>query len=165
MRAAVVRGLAEEKLTQFADHVQARILQSASATEEERSEWAAKQDQNYKTSVESNSSFYDGFLQVSGESLFSVLARETYRAVFDIMLCTGLAGVIDMHQLIEEGNGVHMARNARLHTDDRGLRKVAEFLHRRGFVEMMKEEMPYQCALVINLEWILSNSHGFSHAK
>lgn len=70
-----------------------------------------------------------------------------------------------MQQLIEEGNDVDTARSTRLHTDDQNLRKDAKFLQRRGFVEMMKEEMPYQCALVMNLEWILSSTHGLSHAK
>ena len=68
----MVRGLAEEKLTQFADRVQTRILQSAPTTEEECTKWAAKQ----KQLLETNSSFYEEFLQVSGESVFSVLARE-----------------------------------------------------------------------------------------
>ncbi|DBA89193.1 TPA: hypothetical protein ACH3X1_016343 [Trebouxia sp. C0004] len=61
----VVRGLAEEKLTQFADRVQTRILQSTVVTEEERTQWAAKQKQKYKTFVESDSSFYEEFLHVS----------------------------------------------------------------------------------------------------
>ncbi len=87
------------------------------------------------------------------------------RAGFDIMLCTGLAGIFDTQQLVEEGSDVHMARNIRLHTDDQHLRKDAQLLQRRGFVELMKNEMPYQCALVMNLEWILSNTHGLSHAK
>lgn len=86
------------------------------------------------------------------------------RAGFDIVPCIGLAGIFDMQQLIEEGNDVHFARNTKLHTDDQGLRKDAKFLQRRGFVEMMKEEMPYQCALVMNLEWILSSTHRLSHA-
>lgn len=143
--ANVVRGLAEEKLTQFAVRVQTRILQNALVTEDECTQWAVKQKQKYKTFVESNSSFFEGFLKASG-----------------------LAGTFDMQQLIAEGNDVHTARNTRLHTDDQNLRKDAKFLQRRGFVEMMKEEMPYQCALVMNLEWILSSTHGkhtFSHAK
>ena len=79
------------------------------------------------------------------------------RAGFDIMLCTGLAGIFDTQQLVEEGSDVHI--------DDQHLRKDAQLLQRRGFVELMKNEMPYQCALVMNLEWILSNTHGLSHAK
>ena len=81
------------------------------------------------------------------------------------MLRTGLMGTLDTQQLIEEGNAVHMIRNTALHTDDQGLRKDAKFLQRRGFVEMMKDEMPYQCALVVNLEWILSRIHELSHPK
>ncbi|KAL0023143.1 hypothetical protein WJX77_006653 [Trebouxia sp. C0004] len=96
----VVRGLAEEKLTQFADRVQTRILQSTVVTEEERTQWAAKQKQKYKTFVESDSSFYEEFLHVSG-----------------------LADTFDMQQLIEEGNDVHKACNTRLHTDDQGPRE------------------------------------------
>lgn len=70
-----------------------------------------------------------------------------------------------MQKLIDEGNDIHTTRNSSLHTDDRGLKKDAKFLIRRDFVEMMKEELPYQCALVLHLEWILSNAHRLSHAK
>ena len=73
----MVRGLAEEKLTQFADRLQTRMLKSEPMTEEERTKWAAKQNEKYRTFVETNSSFYEGLLQVSGESVPSVLACET----------------------------------------------------------------------------------------
>ena len=63
----MVRGLAEEKLTQFAVRVQTRILQNALVTEDECTQWAVKQKQKYKTFVESNSSFFEGFLKASGE--------------------------------------------------------------------------------------------------
>ena len=100
--------------------------------------------------------------QVIYESL--CLHTKQERAGFDIRPCTGLAGTFEMQQVIEEGNDVHVARNTKMHTDDQGLRKDAKFLQRRGFVEMMKEEMPYQCALVMNLQWILSSTHRLSHA-
>lgn len=80
MGATVVRGLAEKELTQFADLLQTRILQSAPMTEEEQTKWAAKQKQKYKTFVETNSSFFEGFLQVSGGLSVSVLARETTKS-------------------------------------------------------------------------------------
>ena len=77
----MVKGLAEEKLTQLADRVRLRILQSAPVTEEECTECAAKQEQKYKMFVESKSSFYQEFLQESGESFF-VLACQTYESWF-----------------------------------------------------------------------------------
>ncbi len=70
-----------------------------------------------------------------------------------------------MQRLTEEGSDIHIARNTSLHTDAWGLKKDANFFMRRGFVNMMKEELPYQCALVMHLEWILSNAHGLSHTK
>ena len=77
----MVKGLAEEKLTQLADRVRLRILQSAPVTEEECTKCPAKQEQKYKMFVESKSSFYQEFLQVSGESFF-VLACQTYESWF-----------------------------------------------------------------------------------
>lgn len=68
-----------------------------------------------------------------------------------------------MQQLIDEGNDIHATRNNNVHTDEQGLRRDARFLIRRGFVDMMKEELPYQCALVTQLQWILSNVDTISH--
>ena len=88
-----------------------------------------------------------------------------YRAGFNITLCTGLASTFNMQQLIEEffeGSDTHILQNTSLHTDDWRLRKDADRLMRRGFVDLMKEELPYQCALVMHLEWILSNASGLT---
>ena len=65
---AVVRGLAEKELTQFADHVQTRILQTAPVTQEDITRRAATQRQKYQTFVQSNSNFFNGLLRVSGLS-------------------------------------------------------------------------------------------------
>ncbi len=67
-----------------------------------------------------------------------------------------------MQQLIGEGSNIHIPQNTSPHTDDWRLRKDADRFMRRGFVDMMKEELPYQCALVMHLEWILSNVHGLT---
>lgn len=80
-----------------------------------------------------------------------------------VLQYAGLASTLDMQQLIDEGNDIHATHNNNLHTDDQGLNRDARFLIRRGFVEMMKEELPYQCALVTQLQWILSNVHTISH--
>jgi len=80
--AAVVRGMAEKELTQFADRVQSRILQIAPVTEEGRTKRDTTQKQIYKLFVESNSSFYEGFMQVSGLSSLSVLLYETIESCF-----------------------------------------------------------------------------------
>lgn len=77
MGAAVVRGLAEQELTQFAGRLQCRILQSAPMSEEGRTKRATTQKQIYKLFVESNSSFYEELVQESGLSSLSVLSHET----------------------------------------------------------------------------------------
>lgn len=78
------------------------------------------------------------------------------------MLCTGLASAFDFQQLIEEGSDIHILQNTSMHTDDWRLGKDADRLMRRRFVDLMKEELPYQCALVMHLEWILSYAHGLT---
>ena len=67
-----------------------------------------------------------------------------------------------MQQLLEEGSDIHILQNTSLHTDDWRLRKDADRFMRRGFVDLMKEELPYQGALVMHLEWILSNANGLT---
>lgn len=54
---------------QFADRVQTRLLQNAQATQEEVMQRAAAQEQKYNTFVQKNTSFFEGFLQVSGLSM------------------------------------------------------------------------------------------------
>ncbi len=82
MGAAVIRGLAEQKLTQFADRVQSRILQSAPMSEEGRTNRATTQKHMYRLFVESNSSFYEEFMQVSGLSSLSVLSHKAIESWF-----------------------------------------------------------------------------------
>ncbi|DBB08161.1 TPA: hypothetical protein ACH3X3_008349 [Trebouxia sp. C0006] len=139
VHANVVRGLAEQELTQFAGRLQCRILQSAPMSEEGRTKRATTQKQIYKLFVESNSSFYEELVQESG-----------------------LASAFDFQQLVEEGSDIHILQNTSMHTDDWRLGKDADRLMRRGFVDLMKEELPYQCALVMHLEWILSYANGLT---
>lgn len=82
MSAAVTRGLAEQELTQFADCVQSRILQSAPMSEAGRTKRATTQKRLYSYFVESNSCFYEEFMQVSGLSVLSVLSCETIQSWF-----------------------------------------------------------------------------------
>ena len=160
-----MRGLAEKELTQFADRVQTRILQTAAVTQEEIERRAAAQQQKYQIFVQKNSHFFNALLQVSGLSCNCHAVVQIKDDCDDILQYAGLANTIDMQQLIDEGNEIHATRNNNLHTDDQGLKRDARFLIRRGFVEMMKEELPYQCALVTQLQWILSNVHTISHSS
>jgi len=131
-------------------------------SEEGRTNRATTQKHMYRLFVESNSSFYEEFMQVSGLSSLSVLSHKAIESWFWLTLCTGLAGTFDMQQLLEEGSDIHILQNTSLHTDDWRLRKDADRFMRRGFVDLMKEELPYQCALVMHLEWILSNANGLT---
>ncbi len=160
-----MRGLAEKELTQFADRVQTRILQTAAVTQEEIDRRAAAQRQKYQTFVQNNSHFFNALLQVSGLSCNCHAVVQINDDCDDILQYAGLASTVNMQQLIDEGSDIHATRNNNLHTDDQGLKRDARFLIRRGFVEMMKEELPYQCALVTQLQWILSNVHTISHSS
>ncbi len=71
--------------------------------------------------------------------------------------CAGLTAAFDIHQLADKGDNVHSSRNQKIHTDDEQLRKDARFLLRRKYVAAMQEEMPYECALVTELDWIVKN--------
>lgn len=123
-----MRGLAEKELTQFADRVQTRILQTAAVTQEEIDRRAAAQRQKYQTFVQNNSHFFNALLQVSGLSCNCHAVVQINDDCDDILQYAGLASTVNMQQLIDEGSDIHATRNNNLHTDDQGLKRDARSL-------------------------------------
>ncbi|KAL3131747.1 hypothetical protein ABBQ38_007467 [Trebouxia sp. C0009 RCD-2024] len=132
----VVKTLAEDKLEQFADRVQTRILEG----KEERGvtpERVLSQQQKYSTFVQRNAGPFQAFMHKSG-----------------------LAASHDLEWLAAKGSDLHINRNAKLHSKDAHLRKDAKRMG--GFVKMLSNDMPFECALVTHLDWIEQNLFGLS---
>ena len=62
---------------------------------------------------------------------------------------------MNLQQLTEKVREVQLSCNPSLSTSDAQLKKEAKRLH--SFVELMHDELPYECGLVMHLESILDS--------
>ena len=76
-------------------------------------------------------------------------------AVCEILVFAGLAGKFDVQQLADKGTEVRVSWNKSVHANDAQLRKDARKLG--AFVDLLREEMPYECALVMHFDWVAKN--------
>ncbi len=78
-----------------------------------------------------------------------------------MLLCfAGLAASFDIQWLADKGSDIHISRNSKLHTRDAQLRRDAKRMD--GFVKMLHEDMPYECALVTHFDWVEKNLFSLS---
>ncbi len=67
----------------------------------------------------------------------------------------GLADNFDVQQLAVKGTEVHVNRNTRIRASDTQLKKEAKKMG--AFVDMLSEDMPYECAIVTHFDWVAKN--------
>lgn len=140
---AVLKVLAEERLEQFADQVQTRILEGKPAGV--NSSHAGNQQNTYDKFFQNHAQTFQAFLKHSGESwrVFLCVAR-TLLQFCKALLFAGPADRFDVQQL-EKGTEVHVNRNTKIHASDAQLKKDAKKMG--AFVDMLHEEMPYSVLL------------------
>lgn len=80
---------------------------------------------------------------------FRVLMKRLFQA---FLHHSGLADNFDVQQLADRGTEVHVNRNTKVHASDAQLRKDAKKMG--AFVDMLNEDMPYECALVTHFDWV-----------
>lgn len=137
----VVKTLAEDKLEQFADRVQTRILEG----KEERGvtpERVLSQQQKYSTFVQRNAGPFQAFMHKSGgvSNLWALSLRSSLCVGLPVFCFAGLAARHDLEWLAAKGSDLHIDRNAKLHSKDAHLRKDAKRMG--GFVKMLSNDMP-----------------------
>lgn len=130
----VVRALAEERLEQFADRVKARIMQGREE-KELTPERVLRQQQTYRKFVQRNCQPCQEFLNKSG-----------------------LDAVYSLEQLADTAFDTHISCNAQLQMTDAQLKKDAQRMS--AFVNMLHEDMPFECALVTHFDWVERNLFG-----
>ena len=60
-----------------------------------------------------------------------------------------------MQQLAVKGNEGHVKHNTKILASDAQLKKEAKKMG--AFVDMLSEDMPYECALVTHFDWVAKN--------
>ncbi|KAK9837887.1 hypothetical protein WJX74_007225 [Apatococcus lobatus] len=110
----ILKGIAEERLEQFADRVQDRLLQ------------LGKEAQLRDTT---SSAFRD--MVVSKVETFQQLIKDG-----------GLEGTLSIEQVIEVGNEAHDSGNRKLHTSDAKLREDGKKLVDQGITMMLEHKQP-----------------------
>lgn len=68
------------------------------------------------------------------------------------LVSAGLADNFDVQQLVHRGTEVHVNCNTKVHASDAQLRKDAKKMG--AFMDMLSEDMPYECALVTHFDWV-----------
>ncbi|DBB17194.1 TPA: hypothetical protein ACH3X3_014258 [Trebouxia sp. C0006] len=127
---AIIKVLAEEKLEEFADRVQTRILEGKPAGV--KGSRAGMQQDKYNDILQNHAETFQAFLNYSG-----------------------LADNFDVQQLAVKGNEGHVKHNTKILASDAQLKKEAKKMG--AFVDMLSEDMPYECALVTHFDWVAKN--------
>ncbi|DBB01795.1 TPA: hypothetical protein ACH3X1_000410 [Trebouxia sp. C0004] len=152
--------LAEDKLEQFADRVQTRILEGRKE-KGKPAEYVAKQQQKY-CDLQKNAQPFQKFLDKSGGP---VCSRPTLTfatcIVMPVLCCFAcLASSYNLEWVAERDSDPHISRNAKLHSKDAQLGKDAKKMG--PFVKMLFEDMPFECAFVTHYGWVEMNLFSLS---
>jgi len=151
---AILKVLAEERLEQFADRVQTRILEGKPAGV--KGSHAGRQQDKYDNILQNHAETFQAFLNHSGGSRHMFLSGpRTVQQFVKALVFAGLADNFDMQQLAVKGTEVRVNRNTKMHASDAQLKKDAKKMG--AFVDLLSEDMPYECALVTHFDWVAKN--------
>jgi len=151
---AIIKVLAEERLQQFADRVQTRILEGRSAGV--KGSHAGRQQDKCNNVLQNTAETFQAFLSHSGGRRHMFLSGpRTVQQFVKALGFAGLADNFDVQQLAVKGTEVHVNRNTRIRASDTQLKKEAKKMG--AFVDMLSEDMPYECAIVTHFDWVAKN--------
>ena len=145
---AVLKVLAEERLEQFADRIQTRIVEGKPAGV--KSSHAGNQQNKYDSFFQNHAQSFQAFPKHSGESCLE-LCCNSVRVVFLQVWLTNLM----CSSLLRKAPRFMSVANTQIHASDAQLKKDAKKMG--AFVDMLHEEMSYECALVTHFDWVARN--------
>jgi len=151
---AIIKVLAKERLEQFADRVQTRILEGKPAGV--KGSRAGRQQDKHDNILQNHAETFQAFLNHSGGRRHMVLSGpRTVQQFVKALVFAGLADNFDVQQLAVTGTEGHVKRNTQTHASDAQLKNEAKKMG--AFVDMLSEDMPYECALVTHFDWVAKN--------
>ena len=146
--------LAEERLEEFADRVQTSILEGKPAGV--KGSRAGMQQDKYNDILQNHAETFQAFLNYSGGRRHMFLSGpRTVQQFVKALVIAGLADNFNVQQLAVKGNEGHVKHNRKILASDAQLKKEAKKMV--AFVDMLSEDMPYECALVMHFDWVAKN--------
>lgn len=136
---------------QFADQVQTRIFEGKQGRASDSH--IGNQQDKYNSFLHLYEESFQALLDQSSGSWHAVLSRARFvQQSVEAPVFAGLADNFDVQQLADKGANVHATCNTEIPASDAQLKKDAKKMC--AFVEMLREDMPYECALVTHFDWV-----------
>ena len=142
-----------ERLEQLADQVQTRILEGRQARVS-GSHAGNQQDKYDSFCIPVKRPFRLSANTQVGAGTQLCLGK-TCAAICKGPCFAGLADKLVVQQLADKGTDAHVNCTIKIHASDAQLKKDAKKMG--AFVDMLSEDMPYECALVTHFDWVAKN--------